>query len=283
MKQRIRLEVADRGEEVNADADFPGRAALRERILAAHASGDLGLLRSLQAQHRDMRLAYTAPSSTRTVPLTYRMPVLAAVPTVVRAATSATSTLPSDPEREIGGWLVRWGPVPTSNDAGQSIALDVQARDLAAWLAEVDPAAVEVKGDHTVGPIGSFRKFELLADGLWAVAVIERTPAGDIAIASADDGRAAGWSFGADISKCRQTGEVRDGLEVYAGGPVFVVEGSLCPSVADARCVVSLVAGRVPTWRAQAVLAGEQRPVRRQHVRRRRTGWPGKRPSSWRR
>src|SRR5216683_1729213 len=115
------------------------------------------------------------------------------------------------------------------------------------------------------------------------VATIERSPAGFEVMRAASDGRARGWSFGADLSRCRPTGWADDnGMPVYVG-PIAIVEGSLCPDPADLRCTIERVAGQVPIHRAQAVLAGEHRPVREQHTGRRRTGWPGKRPSSWRR
>jgi len=106
--------------------------------------------------------------------------------------------------------------------------------------------------------------------GLLATASIERCPAGDVVLDAASDG--AGLSFAADISRCYKTHRVRNGLPVYAGGPIKILEGSVTPEPADERCVVTLVRGVPPPWmdRMDAMVRHEQlrnlRPVP-QHIR----------------
>jgi len=135
-----------------------------------------------------------------------------------------------------------------SNDRGEVIYLDVQPADVRHWLSEVDPAEIPVKGDHLTAAVGRWHRFAMSNYGLMGVASIERSPAGDILLDAAAEG--AGLSIAADISRCYKTHRFRNGLPVYAGGPIAILEGSVCPEPAGERCVINLVRGVQPAWLA---------------------------------
>jgi phage head maturation protease len=246
----------DMSEEIRAD--FDGSESLRSKITAAREAGDSDLLRDLQREHRDRRMA--AAGLTVRAATSSTMVELPKTPSVVRTATSATSDQPTDRDQEIIGYLLAWGPAITSTSrdgSGQAIIQDVQPEDVAEWLAEVDAATVPLTGDHVTKAAGRFHRFAIDDYGLQTVAIADRTPAGDELLAACDDGRALGLSFAADVSRCRQVG-TRQGLPLFVG-PIAITEGGPSPEPSDPRATIEQVSGHRPMWRAaqDAVERGE--------------------------
>jgi phage head maturation protease len=253
VKQRIRLEVADRGEEVNADVDFPGRDQLRQRILAAHTSGDGALLCGLQAQHHDMRLAYSAPS-VRAVPLRYRTPVAPTASSVLRTATSAEVRGSGDVTRQIRGYLLTWGARPTAvgEDGEDAVMLDIQPAAISRWLGSINPQGMGLVADHQTASVGAWRSFVTDALGLLSIAEADYVPGGDALLDACDSGAAQGLSFKAHITRSHATGQQVHGLPLVVADEIELQEAGPTPSPSDAGAEILLVRGRTPRWRQQA-------------------------------
>ena len=253
MTTRICLETATAAR----DEILPGDAlsvTLRMKISEARAAGDEALVLELQDRYRRRPVpgrSWVSGGVTLSRTATGRPAAVTATATVLHTASSAESTVRSASRREIVGWLVTWGEGLASNDRGEVIYLDVQPADVRHWLSEVDPAEIPVKGDHLTAAVGRWHRFAMSNYGLMGVASIERSPAGDILLDAAAEG--AGLSFAADISRCYKTHRFRNGLPVYAGGPIAILEGSVCPEPAGERCVINLVRGVQPAWLAAAL------------------------------
>lgn len=261
MKARILRTVAVNEQRQEVEQTFPGCEALRERITAARAAGDESRLQELRVEYRNARMANQGQ---RSAVRTQVEPVISpSRASVVRTATSARSTQPSDLGLSLDGWLSVWGGAPASTRAdgsGSPIWLITQAADVREWLAEVDPASIPLKADHVTGAVGSFRYFELTDYGLWCTAVVDKVFEG--LVREAVDGRSVqGFSFGADLSRCRATGNHESGLDVYAG-PVSIFEGSLCCEPADVRCTVEYIAGLPPRWQLEQQSIEDDRRLR---------------------
>jgi phage head maturation protease len=281
MSQRIRLAIADRGEEVRDDAaeDFPGRDELRQRILAAHSTGDRALLGSLQAQHRDMRLAYTAPSVRMAVRTPGRPDGRDGSGSVLRTSTRVEASEGGDPSKQLSGYLLTWGEQPTAigENGDEAVFLDVQPRSITSWLSRVNPTLVGLIADHETDSCGCWHSFAIDDKGLFGVAQADDSPAATLLLDCCDDGRAAGLSFAARIVRSRPTGRTVRGLPVIVADEISLSEAGPSPDPSDPNAEIVSVRGRAPAYtRAQ----GDQRPVRGQSAPRP-VGWPGRRGWRW--
>jgi hypothetical protein len=255
----------DLAEEVRI-MDFPGAEAIRSRITAARERGDDALVASLQVEHRRARMRAAGQSVTNGT----RVPLVVTSGHVTRGVTWVQSNRPRNPMREIHGHIVGWGPMVTSTGAAEmpQVVVDIRAHDVREFVARCDPAAIPIRADHESEPVGAWWRFELDEVGLWSIGILDDSPAADEVLQACDDGAAGGLSFFGDLSHFTDTGQVRDGLRVFSGGPLEILEAGPAVNPSDDRCLIESVAGHVPLWRRRAAAVERDGLMRAMGIRR---------------
>lgn len=245
MTTRIRLdnEYGARLEDIN---EPPGLGPLRTAINRAHESGDLAELELLQRQYR---AAVHGP--TTQAPGTGAARVRAAGRPAGRSARRPADPLRAEvPGRTIVGYVCTWHTLTASQEHdGFRCWAAVLPGALDRCLAGHPSQVPLVAAVHRTDALGHFARFEADSIGLRGLAYVYPTPAGDVLLEAADDGRCPGLSISGDVLSSHQ--RPAPGLH---GWPVFDVDAldlidvAATAEAADERCLIELVGGRRPTF-----------------------------------
>lgn len=170
---------------------------------------------------------------------------------VERWERAIVSDVKSDVAREIEGWLY------TCNETLANLVID--QTEQAVWatfhphmldeqLPKVRLELLPVDVNHETRPVGRFLALNCSDDGGRVILEIEDTPAGDEALAAADDGRCGGLSPAVDILRSIDRG-TRDGLRRVTITKGLLRGASLCPEQGDSRAIIEFCMGETPLWR----------------------------------